>query len=348
MESIGQIGHSEGNMKSLWQSIGEMSASSNTNSSENRSSFSSLSSSYEATCQSVNWMIINRGGLAFITGLVMVPSQFLGPDDNRAHEIIDAVCLNNRHNDYRIEKIFIEDQGDIVGIICYPKDWNLRDNSRCVLYNNPNAVTVPGYFEGMSMSLSWTPEKILNLTNCPLILYDYRGTGLSQDNMTSSSLSFRPTYETVVVDGVSALKYALKKFQSVEVWGSSLGGGVATTALDRYLIANPNDQDRVTLTNHDSFTTTSRVVAPTWPMTADILGSIVGGKLDAETSIKNLIARGIKVTVLCHKRDPVIPAGARMAEFIETLPQTNNLSLIYSEEYGHANLSLDLIGQLRG
>jgi hypothetical protein len=50
---------------------------------------------------------------------------------------------------------------------------------------------------------------------------------------------------------------------------------------------------------------------------------------------------------LCHTNDPVIPAGARMAEFAAKMLQHKNLSLIYSPRYGHADLSSDLVKQLQ-
>ena len=118
---------------------------------------------------------------------------------------------------------------------------------------------------------------MLETKSCPILLYDYRGVGLNQDAAVSSSLRFHATYESVVNDGQAALKYALTKFQEVEVMGSSLGGAVATASLDRYLAKSPLDANRITrLVNHDSCTTTPRVVFPNHSWFADSIGHIVG------------------------------------------------------------------------
>lgn len=300
---------------------------------------SSFSSSLHTSVESVNWIIVNRGGFAFLTGLAMVPSQFLGPNAERSHEIIAEA---ERNTLFKIDRVALPIKDTSVkGIIYYPSGWNGTDHSRCVLYHNPNGITVSGYFE--EGQLSWTPAEFLKIEKCPILMYDYRGTGLSSDNTCMTSLAFQPTYESVVVDGEAALKYALKEFGSVCVIGSSLGGGVATVSLDRHLKAHPADGNRVRLVNHDSFTTTSRVVIPGQPHFADWIGWLFGGFLDAETSMRSLVNRQIPITVLCHRQDPVIPEGARMAEFIETLPHILNVSVIYSQGYGHGNLSPDMI-----
>ena len=308
------------------------------------SSSSSFSSSIQSSVKTVNWIIENRGGFAWLTGLVMVPSQFLGPKAARSKQIIAEVA---KSDDFKIQRFSLPIEGSdtsVDGIIYCPRGWDQSDLSRCVLYHNPNGITVSGYFE--DGRLSWTPAEIVKLVKCPIIMYDYRGTGLSSENTCMTSLAFRPTYETVAVDGETVLQHALEHFQSVAVMGSSLGGGVATVSLERHLKANPDAVKRVSLTNHDSFSTTPKVVMPEWPRVANWAGWALGGLLDAETSMKSLVERGIPITVLCHDRDPVIPRGARMAEFIETLPHRRNISVIHSPEYGHANLSRDMVREL--
>ena len=70
---------------------------------------------------------------------------------------------------------------------------------------------------------------------------------------------------------------------------------------------------------------------------------MLGANLDAMAPMKNMINRGIKVTVLYHTKDPVIPFGARMGDFIQTLPENANISVLSSPQYGHANLSPDMV-----
>lgn len=304
----------------------------------------SLSSSIESSVSAVNWVIENRGGFAHLAGLVMVPSQFLGPKAAMANQVIAEAA---RSDNFTIERFTLpvkDTDTSVEGIIYYPRGWDRTDRSRCVLYHNPNGITASGYFD--DGRLIWTPAEILKLAQCPILMYDYRGTGLSSENTCMSSLAFKPTYETVAVDGQTALGYALNRFRTVSVVGSSLGGGVATVSLERHLKANPGDAERVCLTNHDSFSTTPKVVMPEWPRTADWAGWALGGLLDAETPMKSLVERGIPIKVLCHDQDPVIPRGARMAEFVETLPRQWNVFVIHSPERGHANLSSDMVRRL--
>lgn len=86
---------------------------------------------------------------------------------------------------------------------------------------------------------------------------------------------------------------------------------------------------------------------PHFPGTADTIGWLIGANLDAETPMKKIIERNIAVTVLCHERDPVIPKGARMAEFVEPFSKKDNVTLIRSEfGWEHAQLSQEMIDQL--
>lgn len=307
----------------------------------------SASESAEESClnttQAVNWMVENRGGIAKIAGLLLVPAQFIGADHASSQRIVDRLIQNQAG---LFEKIRIPlGEEFIEGIICYPEGWKKEDNSSCVVYSNPNGMAMASFFK--NDRLSWSPAAILEKKKCPIILYDYRGVGINQDTTSLSSFKFRATYETVVVDGQAVLEYAFRKFQQVEVSGSSLGGGVATVSLDRHLMRNPLDITRVKqLDNHDSFTTTSRVVFPNQHMIGDIIGATIGAQLDAMTSMKNLIDKNVKVLIIYHKQDPVIPLGARMGDYVLTLPQKPNVTVFGSNSYGHANLSYDMIQYL--
>lgn len=307
--------------------------------------------SMQATVKAVNWMMENRGGLALLTGLIMVPSQVRGIDKRGSDAVIEYMQSDARA--ICVEKFSLPfEENAIDGVVCFPREWHPKDSSRCVLYHNPNDITLAGYFkEG---NLTGTPGELLTLYNCPVILYDYRGTGGSQPRAIStanvlSSIRFRSTYESIVKDGEAVLKFALKQYKEVEIWGSSLGGGVATVSLYRHLIDFANDLQRVALYNHDSFTTTSQVIIPTLPNIADAIGGAIGGKLDAETPMKHLLEMGVRVTVLCHTEDPVIPVGARMADFMSTvvLPSYAHVSLISSHHRGHGNLSRDMMERLK-
>lgn len=300
--------------------------------------------------KTIIWAIVNRGGIALLTGILLVPSQLICPNAKTSNEMIDRASKSNPAS---IEKfdLPINDSSSIKGVISYPKNWNRHDRSRCVVYHNPNAMTVPNFFE--TGNLDWTPAEIVKLARCPIIMYDYRGTGLSSGNQTSRLFQFRPTCESIVYDGEKVLCYALEKFKEITIMGSSLGGAVATASLAELLNAKvcPTSPcrpapGRILLINHDSFTISTSVVMPKWPTIASWIGWMIGGCLDAATPMKTIVDRNIPVTVLYHQNDPVIPRGARMADFVRTLPKQPNVSVFDSPEYGHANLSQDMVRSL--
>ena len=325
---------SVGCMKSLWQSLESPLQSTLETSS------SAFMSSVESSTDSVNLMIANRGGFSKIVGLLIVPSQFLGPDLATCEQIIGSACQSNLSRGYTVESIQFRNKTNVLkGVICYPSGWNLKDRSRCVVYHNPNGITIAGFFE--ENKLSWTAGEILKLKKCPLILYDYRGTGLNSGD--SYSTRFCPTSKTIVEDGVTVLNYALEHFQNVDVWGTSLGGAVATVSLERYLSKNPDDVKRVRIANHDSFTNAPRVIFPTYPWIADTLGWMVGGNLDAQTPMGSLIERGVEVFVFYQKYDFVIPKGVKMAKFVSQKKDRGNVHLICAKTYGHGNIYPEML-----
>lgn len=280
------------------------------------------------------WFIHERGGLAKVAGIALVPSQYLGPgleSGNRRLQLVDKTLPYGFCE--KMEKIEITgDRGmKIYGIILYPKGW-VPSHSKCIVYNNPNAVTVPEFFDYNDS----TPFLVMQQTKCPIIMYDYRGTGISRENE-------RPSAHTVTTDGHTVLNYALSRFENADVWGSSLGGAVATVACDAYLAKHPQHVGRISLYNHDSFTTTGKVVLHRY---LNFLATLVGVNIDAESAMRRLAKRGLNTTILCHRNDPVIGKGSRIAEIVPNL--RGNIRLIDSLEYGHANLSNDMLHALRG
>jgi hypothetical protein len=286
-----------------------------------------------------NWVIQNRGGFSYLAGFAMVPSQFMGTGELQINKLIE-----NQPTLYERFTIAVDEETTVRGLICFPQGWNRADTSRCVIYHNPNGCIISSYFNDLTGEFQWTPAQISQLRHCPIILYDYRGCGLSQAENYTGSMGFKPTYQTIQQDGITVtLKFA-KEYHVMEVWGSSLGGGVATISLDYILTHHPElNTQHFSLYNHDSFSTTPRVVWPKWPKTANCCEYLLGGYLDAETPMKRLIKAGIQITILCHTKDPVIPRGARMAE---CLPQVHNVNYMISPLIGHANLSSDLIQML--
>ena len=292
--------------------------------------------SRSAVLMPFHWMIENRFGLAKIAGIPMVPSQVLPwlcknrpamfppdfpkfPDLQESREIVNKACKFKNINDFQTEPLQIKQASGILhGVICYPPDWD-QNNSQCILYNNPNGVVLTQLLDMGYLDPESVPGLIQSKKKCPVILYDYRGTGINKSEGRLGNLPFS-TYETVVQDGLAALECALDRFEHVYVAGSSLGGGVATASLARHLEARGGaDDSRVELLTHDSFTTTPRVLMPERPVLADFLGWLVGGKLDAETPMRELVKRRVSVIALNNRYDGVIPKGARMSEFLQSL-----------------------------
>jgi hypothetical protein len=296
-----------------------------------------------STMSSFKYLIDNRGFFAKVAGMAIVPSQFTEEDSNQI--VRDARNHSRAHP--RLPRIHsFTTRGDtmIHGVVIYPPHTSGNKFDSCILYHNPNAVTVAQHLQ--TKVLASVPAQLLEMYQVPIILYDYRGVGLSRDvdqsDLTSTTIRFRPTYKSVVDDGLTALQYSLDMFGCVNVWGGSLGGAVATISTDQHLTRFPASAPRLTLFNLDSFTTTCAVVWPNWSL-ANLVGNIFGGLMDAESAMKRVIEAGIKVTILCHAKDPVIPAGARIADAFRENP---SVEIIDSPEYGHANLSNDMVRML--
>lgn len=360
-------------LKNVSEAVGDSCETSSTSlSSFFGSSTETTMKSMDATSDAVKWLVDNRLGFAFVAGLVMVPSQFMGPNAEDSMSIVRSACECRSGMTYAEHGSFTRDDITLRYVVYYPKGKQAYDNSRCVLYHNPNGITVAGYLA--TGSLEWTPAQIVDLEKCPIVLYDYRGTGINRDSdpNSSSCSAFKPTYKTVVDDGALMLEYVLCSFVNISVWGSSLGGGVATASLNQYIEEVPVSASRVSLTNHDSFTTTPEVVFPSGGSVARFVGKCVGGSIDAATPMLNLLTKNIAITILCHLKDPVIPAGARMAElvlgvkilshtsrpnaipnademkrFSNAIVNQDNVTLFISKHTGHADLSDDMMKALR-
>lgn len=301
---------------------------------EEFSSSECVSSSLKSVSSAFEWMVKNRGGLAYLSGLAMVPSQFFPGSSTLGSAILKAQELGAEIETFSKSL----KTTDLRGVVYFPPKGQILHDNRCILYHNPNGAIVKQFLR--SGRLEGTPGELAKMQKCPVVLYDYRGTGLSQEgNISSSTLSFKPTYSSVLEDGRAALQYALSRFEYVDVVGSSLGGGVATVSLSSCLEKVPDLASRVTLLNHDSFSTTAEVVFPgrgNWGV--NWLGWIVGGLIDAGKAMKSLQKRGVKIVVLAQKRDPVIPQGARMVDFLEAAGTLDTVSHFTGETWGHADL----------
>ncbi|MRI34592.1 hypothetical protein EOPP23_16530 [Endozoicomonas sp. OPT23] len=280
------------------------------------------------------WLAENRLGMSKLVGKILIPSQrAAGCDSVTSKAVLDDLCAQSGSDCPTFTKIDVSDGDDkFQAVICFPAGWNhdKPNNDACVVYNNPNGMVLSSFIERnrstrkLELSEKSLPGALQRERNCPVIMFDYRGTGF---NKTENSPL--PTNNTVVEDGTAAIKHALDRFYHVEVAGTSLGGAVATTSLDNVLNELGDLPDRkVNLISHDSFTTTSRVILPSAPLLADTIGWAVGGLVNAEKSMKKLIDRNVDVTVMQNQDDSLICEGSRMADFVTPYMSSGHVKVV--------------------
>jgi len=290
----------------------------------------------ESGTERVYTALNERGGFSQLVNFCMLPNNYRGPDLDAARRTIRATkaSLPTEFIE-KLEEVAIEGNGlHISGVIIYPVEASLE---KCVVYYTPNEVNISELLTN-GLDQNSTPYHILRHSKCPMILFDYQRTGLNQKEGDDG---FVVTSNEITLEGGAVLNYAMEKFRQVDVWGSSLGGAVATVACDNYLKEHPSHTSRLSLFNHDSFTNSIDVVSEDKGMIE--FASLFGGNLDALPAMQSLVQRGLKITVLSHKRDPVIQPGARI---IDKMGRHSNVTLIRSELHGHANLTKDMLDKL--
>ena len=309
------------------------------------------STSAESTSAAIDSCLKNRGGLAILAGMALVPSQHMGPGKAKSEEIMNAAITASRAQHKPTIQFLSFPESDVEGIIIYPAYSKPSEDTSCIVYNNPNGMTVADFFRDGEIVRYSPPAQLLKKYNCPIIMYDYRGSGLSSDDepTSSSTSSSSATAASVIEDGQAVLNLAMKNYKEVTSVGSSLGGGVATVAMDSYLSALPQDDketaaERLFLVNHDSFLTTGKVIASrSW---GGWVTSFFGAEVNAERAMESLLQKHkVNVLVLCHTNDQVIPSGARMAE-LATVKDSPLARVVLSDDPGHAHLSKDMLKEL--
>lgn len=277
-----------------------------------------------------------RGGFHQLAHFCMLPHNYQGPDLRTARRTIREMkaSLPTEFIE-KLEEVEFEGNGlHISGVIIYPKDANLE---KCVVYYSPGEVTIAELLAN-GLDRNSTPYHLLRHSKCPMILFDYQGTGLNQ---TERDVDAVVTANEITLEGGAVLNYAMEKFKQVDVWGSSLGGAVATVACDNYLREHPDHLSRLSLFNHDSFTNSIDAVSKDKNMIE--FASLFGGNLNALPAMQSLVQRRLKITVLSHQRDPVIQPGAKI---IDQMRPSRNVTLIRSELHGHGNLTNDMLDKL--
>ena len=303
----------------------------------------------------IRWPIENRLGVAKLFGTLVVPAQFTRTNLPSLQLLAEACNQKNQKSGHRVQlDLAIYGDTKLMVAVCYPPNWPNGDTSRCVLYHNPNRITIASYFRrnyydvggseqnrfdprighsglknspptishlGLKQfaadqvtSAAHSPGIIQDIRQCPIILYDYRGAGINEQ-----ATPFFPTCQTVVEDGRTTLHYALTHFDQVEVFGTSLGGAVSTASLDSYQCSTDVLKDRIKKVNVlDSFSDTSHVLFPAQGHWIENLGWLFGAHIDGKKHVDSLISKGFNVAIANHTHDEIIPPEARLASHIPT------------------------------
>ena len=138
---------------------------------------------------SLEWLKDNRAGLAFLSGKLIVPSQFFTPSDHKKTISILQAAFRGQIKPF---ELFVADETYVRGVVVYPFIYDQSNRARCVINNHGNATLIDHYWhESVSKMVSGdekqctetifrpgcVPDALLNTFNCPIVLYDYRVRG---------------------------------------------------------------------------------------------------------------------------------------------------------------------------
>jgi hypothetical protein len=308
-----------------------------------------------------NWLREYNFGISKLLAYRLISAQITSipwfgihsPEVGR--KIIDQLCNSTDQNNYHFEKITvpnIEGNEYLTAVICYPPNWDKTNNSECIVYNNQNGTTISQHItenklvttaDGDSIGTPRdTPGNYQAYKKCPIILYDYKGTGINQDTGISRML---PTADakTIANNAEDVIRYALSKFKKVHILGSSMGGYAANKGVAQHL-ENINDRytanqvaKQIHIINHDSFSGTSETLIPTFPNFAKSLGCFLGAHADSISPMLQLMKYPLTIDILSHRDDKIIPRGARMIDAFDKI-QAVTESDIPTTEYAKVNV----------
>ena len=170
----------------------------------------------------------------------------------------------------------------------------------------PTVVYFNGNFQLSIETPTWILEESLNSGNaCNLVLFDYRGVGLSTGEFTGT--------RDLVVDGSSIIAWVKKGIgtipSQIHFYGISLGGAISS-------LTKSLDPEHLTgrIINDRSFASSSKVIS-TW-YGSGYMGNLISWIFhqygySATPSLALNAASGEKL-VIYHPYDAVIPDGASM------------------------------------
>jgi hypothetical protein len=263
-----------------------------------------------------------------VIGYLILPSQFLY-NHQKLNSQLEACIFH--HVDV-FKKIQINENGIKLNIIiCYPLGWEDQNNNRCSIFCNPNGMLAHNFALKIadSLNMKWQRNIISPmLEKGPVILWDYPNTGINCDIDEENVV----TEDQIINSAEAVIQYANKNYANIDIMGVSLGGGVATVSLERFLTKNQDvDHSKFQVAVFNSFTTIPSVVLPDSFKISSFLGWLVGVGMDSETAVKYLISHNICTIIYNNSNDKVIPARARLASSIESNDQNNENLFVFTE-----------------
>ena len=110
-------------------------------------STSLCSRAIDAVTDIIRWPIENRLGVAKLFGSLVVPAQFTRTHLSPFQVLAEACNQRNQKSGDRVQlDLALYGDTKLMVAVCYPPNWPNGDTSRCVLYHNPNRITVASYF----------------------------------------------------------------------------------------------------------------------------------------------------------------------------------------------------------
>ncbi len=293
-----------------------------------------------------------KSALEIVASKRLLPSQVKCP--NRLQSSLQFQHLFRR-GEGRVT--YVKDRSNALDFVIYYHDPAHRNSQqKCVLYFNPNAYTA---VESISSSLDSLDDEAMifsniatylaKLENCPVIFFDYRGSGLNNRNAdpsegsSSTAVDFYADAHSLINDGIVMIRQAASMFGSVSIWGTSIGGGISTVSLQHYLKKSPEDTPRFQLTNHNSFSSTAACVGSS--IFYRLVVSSFDAQIDAKGAMRELIQSEIPITIITHLADHVIGTKAQMLRYIrkiykEAIPPNVTIYTSPSDEHGDIDVAI--------
>ena len=271
----------------------------------------------------------SRLGLPYLMGLRLIPRTPAVLPGSLVRREVYRYCRKEGSPLVPL-KLFRDEPMPFDAVICYPRDYDRSDRSRVVLYHGGGSEIFG--------RILYEVEHLAQLRQCPVICYDYRGIGMNG----SRGINRLPAnLQSIQEDAYRTTVEVAGHYKIVEIFGASLGAGIAAVATERFLDEHPGMVRRISFTALDGYSAVREVYSKrlTW------LVDFFKRNFSPVSSLKNLAARGVRMTMISQKRDRLIPKRARLA-YLPCLADRDNVRTICSKPGEHGLISYELDSHL--